>query len=151
MSLGQRSRSQPALKFRAFQIHVRPITSSCIVGFENYLAEMIMSRRYVACKTYVPRSKVKVTADTLSLGIPKSCPTQYFIQKKLVRFGLNIFISYYNYTSIQIYMKIIQAMGLERKLKAYKVLLPKLVRFENVFAEMIITTRRCVVCKNHVA
>ena len=39
-------------------------------------------------------------------------------------FGLNIFISYYNYTSIQIYMKIIQAMGLERKLKAYKVLLP---------------------------
>ena len=81
MSLGQRSRSQPALKFRAFQIHVRPITSSCIVGFENYLAEMIMSRRYVACKTYVPRSKVKVTADTLSLGIPKSCPTQNFIPK----------------------------------------------------------------------
>ena len=40
-------------------------------------------------------------------------------------FGLNIFISYYNYTSIQIYMKIIQAMGLERKLKAYKVLLPE--------------------------
>ena len=38
--------------------------------------------------------------------------------------GLNIFISYYNYTSIHIYMKIIQAMGLERKLKAYKVLLP---------------------------
>ena len=38
-------------------------------------------------------------------------------------FGLNIFISYYNYTSIQIYVMIIQAMGLERKLKAYKVLL----------------------------
>ena len=38
-------------------------------------------------------------------------------------FGLNIFISSYNYTSIQIYMMIIQAMGLERKLKAYKVLL----------------------------
>ena len=44
----------------------------------------------------------------------------------LIEFGLNIFISYYNYTSIQIYMKIIQAMGLERKLKAYKVLLPEL-------------------------
>ena len=44
--------------------------------------------------------------------------------------GLNIFISYYNYTSIQIYMKIIQAMGLERKLKAYKVLLPAL-SFDN--------------------
>ena len=40
-------------------------------------------------------------------------------------FGLNIFISFYNYTSIQIYMMIIQAMGLERKLKAYKVLLPE--------------------------
>ena len=35
-------------------------------------------------------------------------------------------ISYYNYTSIQLYMKIIQAMGLERKLKAYKVLLPNM-------------------------
>ena len=41
-------------------------------------------------------------------------------------FGLNIFISFYNYTSIQIYMMIIQAMGLERKLKAYKVLLPNM-------------------------
>ena len=40
-------------------------------------------------------------------------------------FGLNIFISFYNYTSIQIYMMIIQAMGLERKPRAYKVLLPK--------------------------
>ena len=39
-------------------------------------------------------------------------------------FGLNIFISFYNYTSIQTYMMIIQAMGLERKLKAYKVHLP---------------------------
>ena len=38
-------------------------------------------------------------------------------------FGLNIFFSFYNYTSIQTYMMIIQAMGLERKLKAYKVLL----------------------------
>ena len=46
-------------------------------------------------------------------------------------FGLNIFISFYNYTSIQIYMMIIQAMGLERKLKAYKVLLPKLAPFYN--------------------
>ena len=39
-------------------------------------------------------------------------------------FGLNMFISFYNYTSIQTFMMIIQAMGLERKLKAYKVLLP---------------------------
>ena len=41
-------------------------------------------------------------------------------------FGLNIFISFYNYTSIQTYMMIIQVMGLERKLKAYTVLLPLL-------------------------
>ena len=80
MSLGQRSRSQPALS--AFQIQVRPITSSCIVGFENYLAEMIiLTRRCVAYKNHVPRSKIKVTADTLSLGIPESCPTHNFIPK----------------------------------------------------------------------
>ena len=80
MSLGQRSRSQPALKNRAIQIHVRPITSSSIVGFENYLAEMsIVTRQCVACKNHIPRLKVKVTADTLSLGIPESCPTDYFI------------------------------------------------------------------------
>ena len=72
MSLGQRSRSQPALKVCAFQIHVRPITSSCIVGFENYFAEMIIvTRQCVACKNHVPRSKVKVTVDTLSLCIPE--------------------------------------------------------------------------------
>ena len=46
--------------------------------------------------------------------------------RDLLCFGLNIFISYYNYTSIQIYVMIIQAMGLERKLKAYKVLLPNM-------------------------
>ena len=33
--------------------------------------------------------------------------------------GLNMFISFYNYTSIQTCMLMIQAMGLERKLKAY--------------------------------
>ena len=45
---------------------------------------------------------------------------------RITEFGLNIFISFYNYTSIQTYMSIIQAMGLERKLKAYKVLLPNM-------------------------
>ena len=82
MSLGQRSRSQSVLKIHAFQIHVRPITSSCIVGFKNYMAEMIiMTRRCVTCKNHVPRSKVKVTAETLSLGSPESCPTHNFIPK----------------------------------------------------------------------
>ena len=84
MSLDQRSRSQLALKICAFQIHVRPITSSCIVGFENYFAESIsVTRRCVACKNPVPRSKVKVLADTLSLGIPESCPTHNFVKKLL--------------------------------------------------------------------
>ena len=40
--------------------------------------------------------------------------------------GLNIFISFYKYTSIQTYIMIIQAIGLERKLEAYKVLLPNM-------------------------
>ena len=48
----------------------------------------------------------------------------YAVIRGFTVFGLNIFISFYNYTSTQTYMLIIQAMGLERKLKAYKVLLP---------------------------
>ena len=83
MSLGQRSRSQSALKVCVFQINVRPITSSCTVGFDNYLEEMtITKRRCVACKNHVARSKDKVTAaGTLSLCIPDSCPTHNFIPK----------------------------------------------------------------------
>ena len=50
MLLGQRSRSQPAVKVCAFQIHVQPITSSCMVGFENFLAEMIITTRH--CVAY---------------------------------------------------------------------------------------------------
>ena len=73
---------QLALKVCAFQIHVGPITSSCIVGFEDYLSEMIIvTRWYVACKNHVPRSKVKVMADTLSLGIPELYPTHSCIPK----------------------------------------------------------------------
>ena len=45
-----------------FQICVRPITSY-MVGFKNYLAQMIITtRRYVACKNHDARLKVKVTA-----------------------------------------------------------------------------------------
>ena len=65
MSLGQKLRSQLALKVCVFQIHVQPITSLYIVGFKNYLAEMIIvTRLSVACKNHVPKSKVKVTAVT---------------------------------------------------------------------------------------
>ena len=36
-----------------------------LVGFENYLAEMIiMTRQCVVCKNHVARSKVKVTVHT---------------------------------------------------------------------------------------
>ena len=54
MSLGQRSRLQFTLKVCAFQIYVRPITSSCVVGLEKYLAEMIITtRQCVMCKNHV--------------------------------------------------------------------------------------------------
>ena len=63
MSLGQRSRSKAALQVCAFRIRVRPITSSCMVGFKNCLAQIIIkTRRCVACKNYVARSTVKVKA-----------------------------------------------------------------------------------------
>ena len=48
-----------------FQNSVRLITSSCIMGFENNLAQMIiMTRRYVAYKSHVDMFKVKVTLHT---------------------------------------------------------------------------------------
>ena len=48
-----------------FQIRVRSITSLCMVGFKNHLAQMIITtRRCVACKNHVARSKVKVTVGT---------------------------------------------------------------------------------------
>ena len=89
ISLGQRLRSQSVLTVCAFQNRVRPITWSCMVGFENYFTEMIKRRRSVVCKNHVARSKVKVTAGTLSLCIPESCPTHNFIWK-LVGFENNL-------------------------------------------------------------
>ena len=69
-------------KVYAFQILVGPIRSSCMMGFKNYLAEMIiMTRQCVACKNHVARSKVKVITGTLSLCIPELCPTHNFIPK----------------------------------------------------------------------
>ena len=51
-----------------FQIRVRPIILSCIVGLENNLANLaqlvIMTRRCVANKNHVARSKVKVSVCT---------------------------------------------------------------------------------------
>ena len=66
--------------FLGSKIRVRPITSSCIVGFKNYLAQMITGTRWcVACKNHDARSDVKVTVGTLSFCILKSCPTHNFI------------------------------------------------------------------------
>ena len=56
------------LMFFAFQNRVQPITSSCKVEFENFLAQMIITtRQCVMCKNHVARSKVKVTVCTYSL------------------------------------------------------------------------------------
>ena len=80
MALGHRSRSESALKVFVFKNCIKPITSSCMVGFENYLAEMIITTsQCVRCKNHVARSKVKVTVGTLSLCIPEACPTHNFI------------------------------------------------------------------------
>ena len=63
-----------------FQIRVRPITSLCMVEFEKYLAQMIITiGQCVVYKNHVARSKVKITDGTLSLCILKSCPTHYVI------------------------------------------------------------------------
>ena len=41
------------------------ITSLCMMGFKNHLAQMIIkTRQCVACKNHVARSKVKVTVGT---------------------------------------------------------------------------------------
>ena len=48
-----------------FQICVRPITSLCMMGFKNNLAQIILkTKRCVACKNHVARLKVKVTVGT---------------------------------------------------------------------------------------
>ena len=48
-----------------FQIRVRSITSLYMVGFKNYLAQMIIKiRRFVACKNHFARSKAEVTVGT---------------------------------------------------------------------------------------
>ena len=63
-----------------FQIRVRHITSLCMVGFKNYLAQMIIkTRQRVACKNHIARSKVKGTVGSLSFWVLKSCPTHNFI------------------------------------------------------------------------
>ena len=65
MSVGYRSRSLFALKLCAQTsvtlVRVHPIPLSCIVGFENNVAQMIlMAKQYAANKNHNARSKVNV-------------------------------------------------------------------------------------------
>ena len=88
-----------------------------------YISQLI---RFARVSSHVDdfntRNKV-LTAKLLRQGYRYHKLRKAFSKFYRRHFGLNIFISFYNYTSIRIYMMIIQAMGLERKLKAYKVLL----------------------------
>ena len=74
MSLGQRLRSQSAHNLFAYAslnpLCVRSITFSCMVGFKNNLAQMIiMTRQCVTNKNQFARSKVKATVCTETLCI----------------------------------------------------------------------------------
>ena len=51
-------------------VHVRTITWSCLVGFENKLVQMIiMTKQSVMNKNHIVRSKVNVTVCSLTLCI----------------------------------------------------------------------------------
>ena len=77
-SLGYRSRSQSALKHCAQAsvklVHVRTVSWSCMVGFENKLVQMIiMTIQSVMKKNHVVRSKVYVTVCTLCIDFSETC------------------------------------------------------------------------------
>ena len=62
------------------QIRVRPITSFCMLGFKNHLAQMITkTRRCVARKNLVARKKSRSQLALKGFDILKSCPTYNFI------------------------------------------------------------------------
>ena len=70
-------------------VHVQPIILSCMVGFEHYLAQIIIMTMYVV------RSKVKVTVCTsaLCLGFGETClcPAHDFVMRGMVSkfFGIS--------------------------------------------------------------
>ena len=65
MAEGHIESSCLCVSVRVFQNCVRAITEPYMMGFENNLAQMIMTRPCVANKNYVAWSKVKVTVRTL--------------------------------------------------------------------------------------
>ena len=88
ISLGQRSRSQSALKLCAQTsvkpVRVQPITLLCMMGFEKNFAQIIIrTRQCVANKNHVARLKVKVTVSTkiLCIDFNETCssPTNNFV------------------------------------------------------------------------
>ena len=79
-----RSRSISTLAVCASASRVQSIISSCMVGSENYLAQMtIKTRHYVLCMNHVATSKVKFTVRTYSLYIgldgTYSCAAHNFV------------------------------------------------------------------------
>ena len=63
MTLGQRSMSQFILTVCEQASYVQPISSSHMVGFGNYLAQIIIkTRQFVLCKIHVAKLKIKFTA-----------------------------------------------------------------------------------------
>ena len=76
--------SQSTLTVCALASHAQPIILSCMVGFENYLAQIIIKpRQCVLCKNHVATSKVSFTVRTYSLCIGLNetylCPAHNFV------------------------------------------------------------------------
>ena len=118
-------------------------------GFENFLAEMIITtRRCIACKNHVARSKIKVTVGTLSLCISKLCPTHKFIPKIG---GVENYLSEMIITTSQISRSQSTLTVCAKASHVHPIISSGMVGFENYSAQMIIKTRQCVLCKNHVA
>ena len=141
-----------ALKVCAFQIHFGPITSSYMVEFENYLAEMIITtRRCVTGKNRVARSNSRHFKFVHSRIVSKLI-TSF---QKLVRFE--------NYlaemiTTRQCVMCKNHVPGQSSRSQStltasyvQPIISSGMVGFENYLAQMIIKTRQCVLFKNHVA
>ena len=84
VSLGQRSRSQSTFTVCTLASHVQLIISSCMMGFENHLAQMIIKPTpCVLCKNHVASSKFrfKVRTYSLCIGLNETylCPAHNFV------------------------------------------------------------------------
>ena len=136
-----------------FQIRVRPITSSCMVGFENYFALMIITKRTMSLGQ---RSR--------SQSAHKVCAFQNCVHPKLNHAWWNLKIIWHQLSSQQDDVSHTRTMLLGQRSRsqlAVKVCMFQnhvrpissscMVGFKNYLAQMIITTRQCVMCKNRVA